>query len=122
VLVIDPLEETRAVLETVLSRRGVRIATAVRRDQGLRLAAEFRPDVVVLDCESLTAAADGDADSEEAQRLFADTRPEQPPSLILLGSARRNSTAASTRHVPKPYPYGPLISTIEELLTERRAA
>ncbi|MEX2185872.1 MAG: response regulator [Pirellulales bacterium] len=124
VLVVDPQEETRAVLETMLSRRGIRIVTTARRDEGLRLARDFQPDVIVLDCETPSVeASDGTTDAE---RPFASASPDHPPSLVLIGSTRRaaNATAdaGSSRYLQKPYDYGPLIHTIEELLASRRAA
>ena len=124
VLVIDPLEETREVLETMLARRGVRIVTAVRREEGLRLAREFHPDVVVLDCEapSTASTSNGALAPEGAEQSFAAASPDHPPSLILIGNARRAANEPSAHYVQKPYHYGPLIHTIEALLAERRAA
>jgi DNA-binding response OmpR family regulator len=124
VLVVDPLEETREVLETMLGRRGVRIVTAVRREEGLRLAREFHPDVVVLDCEAPSTASGSGSSlaSEAAEQSFAAASPEHPPSLILIGNARRAANEASAHYVQKPYHYGPLIHTIEALLAERKAA
>jgi DNA-binding response OmpR family regulator len=124
VLVVDPLEETREVLETMLARRGVRIVTAVRREEGLRLAREFQPDVVVFDCEapSTQSGSSSTLASEAAEESFAAASPDHPPSLILIGNARRAANEASAHYVQKPYHYGPLIHTIEALLAERKAA
>lgn len=124
VLVVDPFDETRAVLETVLSRRGVEIVATTRRDEGLRLAREFQPDVVVLDCELLPLAgeATGANGAAPAGRPFASASPENPPSLVLLGNARRAEAQEAARYMQKPYLYGRLIRTIEELLAARRAA
>jgi CheY-like chemotaxis protein len=128
VLVVDPQVETREVLSTILSRRGVEIVSATRHSQGLRLAREFRPDVVVFDSElsqgDESGAGDRDGECGEciAAESFESMSPENPPSLILLGSARRNASSGSARYVQKPYLYGPLIHTIEELLAQRRAA
>lgn len=127
VLVVDPLDETREVLETVLSRRGVRIASAARREDGIRLAREFHPDVVVLDSE-LAPALQGQGEAcaesvaEASEQSFESTSPANPPALILLGSVRRGACAGGARYVQKPYLYGRLVHTIEELLAERRAA
>ncbi len=123
VLVVDPLEETRAVLETMLSRRGVRIVTTARRDEGLRLARDFQPDVIVLDCETPIVEPSDDGDSTaDAGQSFESAAPDHPPSLVLIGSARRATNAGSARYLQKPYDYAPLIHTIEELLASRRAA
>lgn len=120
VLVVDPLEETRAVLETMLRRRGMEIVTTPRREEGLRLAREFQPHVVVLDCE--TSPVEHGGDSAAAGQPFVAASPQAPPSLVLIGSARRVPVGESTRYLQKPYDYGPLVHTIEELLSVRRAA
>jgi CheY-like chemotaxis protein len=124
VLVIDPLEETREVLETMLARRGVQIVTAVRREEGLRIAREFQPDVVVFDCEAPSSGNSpwDHATSTEAEASFAAASPDHPPSLILIGSARHTANEQTACYVQKPYHYGPLVHTIETLLAERRAA
>jgi DNA-binding response OmpR family regulator len=117
VLVVDSLDSTRTVLETVLSRRGMKIVTASRQDEGLRLAREVRPDVIVLDSELPSALAD-----ESASGPFASASPENPPSLVLLGSARSIAATEGARYMQKPYLYAALVHTIEELVAERRAA
>jgi CheY-like chemotaxis protein len=121
VLVVDPLDATRTVVETMLSRRGMQIATTARRDEGLRLAREFCPDVVVLDNELASIESSGEQ-SGEAARSFESASPENPPSLVILGNARRPASNDTARYLQKPYLYAALIHTIEELLAERRAA
>jgi CheY-like chemotaxis protein len=117
VLVIDPLDATRTVVETMLARRGMQIATTARRDEGLRLAREFQPDVVVLDGDFAKPN-----ESDDPEQSFESTSAENPPSLVLIGNARKTTQDGVARYLQKPYLYGALIHTIEELLAERRAA
>lgn len=117
VLVIDPLEETRQVLQTVLERRGVRIVTARRADEGLRLFRQHHPDVVVLDHEASSVGGDGASARDAIDRDAHDT--ETP--LLVLSAARPASPCSTSLHVRKPYHYGPLIHTIETLLARRKA-
>jgi len=111
VLIVDRSEETREVLATVLGRRGVRTLSAAGAPQGLRLAREHHPDLIVLDLEAVEAVGDG-LSAEFADQSRADRTP-----LVLLGTARRSVPPLSQgEFVTKPYHYAPLIRKIEELL------
>lgn len=123
VLVVDSSEETHEVLQAALARRGVRILSANRVQQGLELARQHHPDLVVLDLEIDEPLPDDPSD------CFARQSPAEPPSMVLLGSMRRRRSTFAGRSgqeggyppvagqfVAKPYHYGPLIRKIEELL------
>jgi CheY-like chemotaxis protein len=136
VLVIDPLEETRQVLQTVLPRRGLRIVTARRADEGLRLARVHHPDLIVLDGDELGGdESGGDALESSGPRASQSTQPnhskalraalagdadEQTPVLI-LSSTKLPAGGDRALHLRKPYHYGPLVHKIEALLAERFA-
>ena len=51
VLIVDASDETRVVLQTALEHRGVRTMAASQAKQGLALAQEHHPDLIVLDLE-----------------------------------------------------------------------
>jgi len=113
VLIVDPLEETREVLRTALESRGVRILATDEPAQGLALAREHGPDLIVLDVEHLATAPQRLSDGFAAQ-----SRARSTP-LVLLGSARLRTgrqMASQGEFVAKPYHYAPLIRKIEELL------
>jgi DNA-binding response OmpR family regulator len=110
VLIVDSSEETREVLQTALERRGVRILSANRAQQGLKLAREHHPDLIVLDLEL------DSADPEALSAPFAEQSRTDRAPLVLLGTLRRQNPAPSGEFVAKPYHYGPLIRRIEELL------
>lgn len=121
VLIVDPSEETREVLQTVLERRGVRIFSAGRAKQGLELARNHHPDLIVLDVElEFDDPNNGQAGSNNPENRcnpFADpSRADQTP-LVMLGTVRRSVDGLPEgEFVAKPYHYGPLIRRIEELL------
>lgn len=116
VLVVDPLQETREVLRTVLERRGMRIFAASDPEQGLALARRHRPDLIVLDLECESARSEAISGGFAAESLAHDT------PLVLLGSARRRAGKLRTgEFVSKPYHYAPLIRKIEELLQAGRS-
>ena len=114
ILIVDESEETREVLRTALARPGMQIYEAARADEGLRIAEQYHPDVVVLDAE--TGAASGDA---VTKRLSHEMDSRSAP-VVLLGSLRRiKRSFPAGQFVSKPYHYGPLIRKIEELLAHR---
>lgn len=113
VLIVDPSEETREVLQTALERRGVRTLSAGHIRPALQLIKEHGPDLVVLDAE-----ASGDP-AEAVSSLLSGGDIAGAPHLVVLGSFRRPPLSAEgCDFVAKPYHYGPLIRKIEELLTE----
>jgi CheY-like chemotaxis protein len=118
VLIVDPSEDSRRVLRTVLARRGVQIWESDEGAAGLALAREHHPDVIVFD-------SDADNVSRELWAEYADQAKLDETSLVVLGTVRRRGGAAS-EFVAKPYQYGPLVHKIEALLDEvesaRRAA
>lgn len=114
VLIVDSSEETREVLRTALEQRGVRTLSASRAAQGLALARQHRPDVIVLDVEG---------DSEWSPPLgggLVDEAQARATPMLLLGKIRRDLPCPAGEVVPKPYHYGPLIRKIEALLAGAR--
>lgn len=109
VLIVDESAENREVLRTVLEHRGMQILEASQPQEGLELARQHQPDLIVLDLELESAPP------ELPSRLAEHATRETP--LVLLGSARRR---VADRHVAefvaKPYHYAPLIRRIEQLL------
>jgi chemosensory pili system protein ChpA (sensor histidine kinase/response regulator) len=112
VLIVDPADETRDVLQTALERHGLKTLTASQSKQGLAMAQEHRPELIVLDLE-----IDGDSADETAAR-FAEQSQTDQTSLVLLGSVRRRQHAPQGEYVAKPYHYAPLVRKIEEILRE----
>ncbi|MDY0165157.1 MAG: hypothetical protein RBS80_01350 [Thermoguttaceae bacterium] len=116
VLIVDGSEESREVLQTALSRRGLSTYAAGAADQGAALARQHQPDLVVLDLDIDDSAVDA-----LSKPLAGDDG--DPVPIVLLGGVRRNlARFPGGEFVPKPYHYGPLIRRIEELLEDRRRA
>ena len=111
VLIVDASDETRVVLQTVLERRGVRTMAASQARQGLALAQEHHPDLIVLDLEIDPGGL------EEVAAPFAEQSRTDHGSLVLLGSVRRQYPLHQGEYVAKPYHYAPLIRRIEEILS-----
>ena len=115
VLIVDPSEETREVLQTALERRGVRIFSANRAGPGLELAERHHPDLIVLDLE-LDGVGPRNHGNPSAEQ-FAEQSRAYNTSLVMLGTVRRDADdLPEGEFVAKPYHYGPLVRRIEELL------
>jgi CheY-like chemotaxis protein len=111
VLIVDAAEETREVLKTALERLGRKTLTAKQAAQGLAMAQEHRPDLIVLDLE-----IDDEATEEIAAR-FAQQSQADRRSLVLLGTVKRRHPLPQGEYIAKPYHYAPLIRRIEEILS-----
>jgi CheY-like chemotaxis protein len=109
VLIVDPSEDNREVLCTALSRRGIQTWQAAAADEGLQLARQHRPDVIVFDVEADRLEAVG------ASQRFAAQAGDQDCRLIVLGRLRRGPAPGGGRVIGKPYHFAPLVHTIEQL-------
>ena len=113
VLVVDGSVETHEVLETALARRGVHTRHANRFRDGVELAEQLHPDLIVLDLEL------EQADPEAIYGPYPTQPGRNETPLVMLGTMRRGGqTASSGEFVRKPYDYGPLVRKIEELLVD----
>jgi len=110
VLVVDGSEETHEVLETALARRGVQTYYARRFRDGVELAGQLHPDLIVLDLE---------LDQADPAGIQSPSSPNHETAMVLLGTVRQAGAAGSSgEFVRKPYDYGPLVRKIEELLVD----
>ena len=115
VLIVDESDDSREVLRTILSRRGIQIFETHERLAALAIAQQHHPDVIVLDVDE--AAGDFDVCDE----IYAQAKSDNT-ALVLLGRLPHGSEPSSRQTIAKPYHYGPLIRKIEELLAESDAA
>src|SRR3954471_11182130 len=109
VLIVDPSADNREVLRTVLGRRGMQVFEADAAEEGLALAQEHRPDVIVLDLEAERATASA------VREQFADAARNRDESVIVIGKIRRGPVFTGGHVISKPYHFAPLIHTIERL-------
>lgn len=108
VLIVEPSADAREVLRTVLERRGLKILEAFDAHNGLRLAHEFHPDVIVVDLDEM------DIDQAALQAEFEAESTSCASSLIVLGKVARHSLPAD-QVLAKPYHFAPLVHKIEQL-------
>jgi len=113
VLIVDQSEDTREVLRTVLRRQGVRTYEAREAAEGLDLARQCHPDVIVLDMDTIDPFDVSVCDGFDLQAR------EENAVVLLLGSVRSWRRSANRANVvAKPYHYGPLVRKIEALLQQ----
>lgn len=111
VLIVDRQDETRSVLREVFQRRGIDLLEASGAREGVALAHDQKPDVVVLDIELARS------DDEGAAPRFGHDTGQPAPRMLLLGSVERSGAVYPGQPcMAKPYHYAPLIRRIEELL------
>ena len=120
VLIVDESSDSLDVLGTALRCRGVDTVTTRRATEGIDLARNFHPDLILLDLESVPS------DRDDLRKNYDETARRENAPLILVARGPRDPAAAGGQHVvSKPYHYAPLIRKIEELLepsAHRRAA
>ena len=109
VLIVDASPDNREVLRTALVRRGLTILEAEAVSEGLEMAREHRPDVIVLDLEAEKIEADS------IRQQFSAEATSQESQLIVLGKIRRGPVFTGGHTISKPYHFAPLIHTIEQL-------
>lgn len=112
VLVVDDYSESSDILRTILEMRGVNVLEARAANTGLEVMRVAHPRVVVLDLDDALA---GD---ETIQPAFEEETRRCESSLVILGKARM-SDSSHGQVIDKPYQYGQLIRTIEQLLARR---
>jgi CheY-like chemotaxis protein len=120
VLYIADNEPNITLATRVLSRRpGVMLVVARDGSQGLDMARQVPPDLVLLDLN-----LPGDVTGEDVlQRLRDDQRTASIPVVIVSADATREDTlraAGATGYLIKPYAISDLLRIIDEELSSRR--
>ena len=121
VLIVDDSADSLDVLQTALERRGVSTVTTRRPAEGLDLAKDFHPNLILLDLESVE-----DQSGNSIRENYDEAAKRENAPLILVGRTKSETSSLDGPHVvSKPYHYAPLIRKIQELLepsANRRAA
>ena len=109
VLIVDESADNREVLRTALARRGIETLEAKSASEGLQLACDRQPDVIVLDLEGK------EHEAAVAGRRFAEAASDSGSQLIVLGTLRSGPAIVGGHVIRKPYHFAPLVHTIERL-------
>ena len=115
-LVIDDEEDIRRLVQIKLSKAGYEVTTANDGEEGIALALESKPDVVVSDV--MMPGKDGYQVVAELREKLADN----PPVIILLTAKNQKSdvmeglAGGADDYVTKPFSPRELIERIEVAL------
>ena len=109
VLIVDDSRESRGVLRSVLESRGMRILEADGEATALEVVRKHHPAVTVVDVDVTNNRG-------QVSRL-QELNDCESTSLVVLGTTRQfGLSVPEERILSKPYHYGPLVRTIEQLL------
>ncbi|MBI4179286.1 response regulator [bacterium] len=116
VLIVDDEEEIRSSLTNILSTIGYPAISAAGSADAMRHAAEFSPDVVLLDIH-LNDEIDG---IELCRRIKADPAAKNPYVLMLTAAADRRSVQAALAagagdYIVKPFKMSVLVQKLVRL-------
>ena len=114
VLIVDDDADARAIYVEILQSRGFRTIEAGDGEVAIELAAQARPDVILMD-----GSMPGLSGQEVAIRLRADLRTHEIPIVILSGSIpppQRSRSAPWDAYITKPSSADDIVTTLHSVL------
>ena len=119
ILVIEDNDNNRMLVRDVLQATGYRVAEAENAEDGLRMAAEQRPALILMDIQ-----LPGMNGMEALKRLRADPTTRAIPVIAVTASAmtqdRRQIMAAGfDGYQPKPISVKGFLQAVREMLPSR---
>ncbi|MBC7808349.1 MAG: response regulator [Akkermansiaceae bacterium] len=121
ILVVDDEPAIVRLMEYVLDRQGYAVRTAADGEQALRVVAEFRPELILLDV--MMPRKDG---YTVAEAIRAD--PDLAGTPIIMLSAKAQDTdveqglaAGANLYLTKPFEPDGLLETVAKCLAESRS-
>jgi two-component system, cell cycle response regulator DivK len=120
ILIVEDNEKNRKLARDVLAHRGYRVAEAETGEDGVRLAGELRPDLVLMDIQ-LT----GMNGLEALRQLRSDPATREIPVMAVSASAMTHDrqkimAAGFDGYQSKPISVRPFVEAVEQLLTRQR--
>jgi CheY-like chemotaxis protein len=122
ILVVEDNDKNRKLVRDVLTVRGYRLLEAVTGEDGVRLAREHRPDLVLMDIQ--LPGIDG---IEALRQLRADPALAGTPVLAVTASAMTHDrqkilAAGFDGYQSKPISVRPFLEAVREVLERRGRA
>jgi two-component system cell cycle response regulator DivK len=118
ILIVEDNDDNRRILRDVLTSAGYQMAEASTGEQGVAMAAEYRPDLILMDIQL------PDIDGHEAtRRIKADPDLKAIPiiavtSFALSGDDRAAFEAGCIGYVTKPFSPRGLLAKLREHLSQ----
>jgi len=116
ILIIEDYDKSLRLFKLIIDSMGHRVLTAMDSEEGLRIAREERPDLILMDIQM--PRMDG---IEALKLLKADTRTEAIPvialtSYVMKGDRERLLAEGFTHYIPKPIDKNSFIEDIKRVL------
>jgi len=116
ILIVEDQEDNRAILRDVLSTAGYELLEATNGQEGVELAQQERPDLILMDIQ--LPVIDG---YEATRRIKSDAALGAIPiiavtSYALSGDEARARTAGCDGYVAKPFSPRELLAMLREYL------
>jgi two-component system phosphate regulon response regulator PhoB len=117
VLVIDDDQEAREVLEEQLRRAGHGVVATGAATEGIRLARERRPDVVLIDADLADLAPEAFCRALQAEIA---TRGVPVVAMLAVDQEPRSSVAGVADAISKPFSIRELLERVDSALRRAR--
>lgn len=122
VLIVEDNDDNRAIYSTYLSHFGLRVVEAIDGEQGLALARDVRPDLILMDVS--IPVVDG---LEATRRLKADPATTNIPVIILTAHALASDRklafdAGADGYLAKPAEPRAVMAEVNRILANRAAS
>ena len=121
ILIIEDNDDNRRILRDVLTSAGYQMAEASTGEQGVAMAAEYRPDLILMDIQL------PDINGHEAtRRIKADPNLKEIPiiavtSFALSGDDVAAFEAGCSGYVTKPFSPRGLLAKLREYLSQAQS-
>src|SRR5215470_448019 len=116
ILVVEDTEDNRQIIRDLLTSAGYEMIEAVDGGQGVAMAAELKPDLILMDMQ--LPVLDG---YEATRRIKADPALAHIPviavtSYALAGDEAKTKAAGCNAYVAKPFSPRQLLAKVREFL------
>jgi two-component system cell cycle response regulator DivK len=114
ILIVDDVEEDRVYLRAVLEKAGRMVIEAATAEEGLQLARQQKPCLIVMDIK-----LPGINGLEATRRLKSDPLTARTPVIVVTAHAGERRSAAGARYdalLEKPVRSEDLTETVDRLL------
>ena len=121
ILIVEDNDDNRRILRDVLTSAGYQMAEASTGEQGVAMAAEYRPDLILMDIQL------PDIDGHEAtRRIKADPDLKAIPIIAVTSFALSGDDVAAFEagcigYVTKPFSPRGLLAKLQEYLPQAKS-
>ncbi len=121
ILIVEDNEKNRKLVRDVLAFKGYRLAEAETGEDGVRLARELRPDLILMDIQ--LPGIDG---YEATRRIKGNADLKSTPiiavtSYALSGDEAKARAAGCDGYVTKPFSPRDLLAKVRQYLPEKKS-